>query len=355
MFPLLRLRSIDAPSILWAMKALILVLAGFLGITATAHVAVDEMAAAANKFAASLKPEQGEKALFKLKDDERQNWHFIPKARKGLTIQEMTEEQRQLAMKLLRSGLSDHGYRKATTVISLETILRELEGPNSRMTRDPELYYISIFGKPDPKGTWGWRVEGHHLSVNFTIVKGEYVAGTPSFFGSNPAEVKQGPSKGVRALAEEEDTGRQLVKALTAEQQEQAIFDKTAPKDILTMAERRVKALEQKGIVAAKLGAEQKRLLLRLIQAYVGRHRPDLANEDLRKIQEAGIDKIYFAWAGGTEKGEGHYYRVQGPTFLLEYDNTQNNANHIHAVWRDFENDFGEDLLKKHYRETPHP
>jgi uncharacterized protein DUF3500 len=337
------------------MKALILVLAGFLGITATAHVAVDEMAAAANKFTASLKPEQGEKALFKLKDEERQNWHFIPKARKGLTIKEMTEEQRQLAMKLLRSGLSSHGYGTATTVMSLETILKELEGPNSRIVRDPEMYYISIFGKPDPKGTWGWRVEGHHLSVNFTIVKGEYVAGTPSFLGSNPAEVKEGPRKGLRALAEEEDTGRQLIKALTPEQQEQAIFDKTAPKDIFTMAERRVKPLEQKGIAAARLNSEQKHMLMQLISAYVGRNRSELAKEDLRKIQEAGLDKVHFAWAGGTEKGDGHYYRVQGPTFLLEYDNTQNNANHIHAVWRDFESDFGEDLLKKHYQETPHP
>jgi hypothetical protein len=258
-------------------------------------------------------------------------------------------------MKLLRSGLSNHGYGTAMTVMSLETILKELEGPNSRMVRDPELYYISIFGKPDPKGTWGWRVEGHHLSVNFTIVKGEYVAGTPSFLGSNPAEVKEGPRKGLRALAEEEDTGRQLIKALTPEQREQAIFDKTAPKDIFTMAERRVKPLEQKGIAAAKLNGEQKHMLMQLIRAYVGRNRSELAKEDLRKIQEAGVDKIYFAWAGGTEKGDGHYYRVQGATFLLEYDNTQNNANHIHAVWRDFESDFGEDLLKKHYQETPHP
>lgn len=337
------------------MRALVLLLAILLATSATAHVAVDEMAAAANTFLESLQPGQAEKASFKLKDDERQNWHFIPKARKGLPIKEMTEEQRPLAMKLLRSGLSDHGYRKATTVISLETILRELEGPNSRMTRDPELYYLSIFGKPDAKGTWGWRVEGHHLSVNFTIVNGQYVAGTPSFFGSNPAEVRQGPHKGTRALADEEDTGRQLVKTLTAQQREQAIFDKTAPKDIFTMAERRVQPLEQKGIAAAKLDGEQKATLLRLIQAYLGRNRPDLAREDLRKIQEAGVDKIYFAWAGATEKGQGHYYRVQGPTFLLEYDNTQNNANHIHAVWRDFENDFGEDLLKKHYQETPHP
>lgn len=326
-----------------------------LAFSSNAHVAVDEMAAAASKFLAGLKPEQVEKASFKLKDEERQNWHFIPKARKGLALADMTEDQRKLATALLRSGLSNHGYGTANTIISLETILRELEGPNSRMVRDPGLYYFSIFGKPEPKGTWGWRVEGHHLSVNFTIVKGEHVAGTPSFFGSNPAEVRQGPRKGLRALAAEEDSGRKLIKALTDEQRAMAIFDKTAPKDIITMAERRVKPLEQKGIPAGRLNAEQKQLLMELIQAYVGRNRPEFAKEDLRKIQQAGTERIYFAWAGGTESGEGHYYRVQGPTFLLEYDNTQNNANHIHAVWRDFANDFGEDLLKKHYEETPHP
>ena len=183
------------------MKSLVSLIALSFFTTATmAHVAVDEMADAATKFLGSLKPEQAAKASYKLKDDERQNWHFIPKARNGLTIKDMTEDQRKLAMKLLRSGLSDHGYGKATNIMSLETILRELEGPNSRMTRDPELYYITVFGKPDAKGTWGWRVEGHHLSVNYTIVKGEYVAGTPSFFGTNPSEVKSGPRKGFRAL-----------------------------------------------------------------------------------------------------------------------------------------------------------
>jgi len=338
------------------MKALVYLVALLLFTTAAvAHVAVDEMADAATKFLGSLKSEQAAKASFKLKDDERQNWHFIPKARNGLPIKDMSEDQRKLAMKLLRSGLSDHGYGKATNIMSLETILRELEGPNGRMTRDPELYYISVFGKPDAKGTWGWRVEGHHLSVNYTIVKGEYVAGTPSFFGTNPAEVKSGPRQGLRALGDEEDRARELIKALGPEQREQAIFEKVALRDIVTMAEKRVKPLEQKGISAAKLNADQKQKLLALVKAYVERNRPELAKEDLRKINEAGIDKLSFAWAGGIEKGEGHYYRVQGPTFLLEYDNTQNNNNHIHAVYRDFENDFGEDLLRKHYQETPHP
>ncbi|MCI0744856.1 MAG: DUF3500 domain-containing protein, partial [Verrucomicrobia subdivision 3 bacterium] len=298
---------------------------------ASAHIAVDEMAAAAGDFLRSLEKEQAAKASFELKDGERHNWHYIPKERKGLTLKAMSDQQRRLAMKLLQSGLSHHGYNKATNIISLEAILKELEGPTGRMVRDPELYYISVFGKPDPKGTWGWRVEGHHLSLNFTIVKGEYVAGTPSFMGSNPAEVKSGPRKGVRVLAEEEDSGRQLVQALDAEQRKTAIFNATAPREIFTEAARKVKPLEQLGIPATRLNEKQKDMLMTLIKAYVERNRPEVAKEDLRKIRDAGVEKIFFAWAGGIEKGEGHYYRVQGPTFLLEYDNTQNNNNHIHA------------------------
>jgi len=167
--------------------------------------------------------------------------------------------------------------------------------------------------------------------------------------------VKAGPQKGLRILADEEDGGRNLVKALSDEQRKEAIFDKAAPREIFTEAQKRVKPLEALGIAAAKMNGDQKKLLMNLIKAYVERNRAELAKEDIRKIEQAGVDKILFAWAGGIEKGEGHYYRVQGPTFLLEYDNTQNNNNHIHAVWRDFENDFGEDLLRKHYRETPHP
>jgi hypothetical protein len=319
-----------------------------------AHVAGDEMAAAANKFLDALTPEQRSKATFELKTDERKNWHFIPKVRKGLTLKEMTPEQRVHAHALLQSGLSAHGYQKATNIISLEAILKQIEGPDGRMVRDGELYYFSIFGKPEPKGTWGWRVEGHHYSQNFTIVKGELFSGTPSFLGTNPAEVRQGPRKGLRILADDEDLGRVLVKSLNDEQRKTAIFDTKAPPDIITAAQPKIMPLETTGIAASKLTKEQSAQLQKLVQAYVTRLRGDLAEIDLQKIEKAGWAKVYFAWAGGIEKGEPHYYRVQGPTFLIEYDNTQNNANHIHAVWRDFDNDFGEDLLRKHYAETPH-
>jgi len=318
------------------------------------HVAADEMAGAASRFLASLDPGQQEKAALDWKSDERQNWHFIPKERKGLPLKEMTPAQRKLAFGLLASGLSTHGYATATNIMSLELVLADLEGAGRKFPRDPELYHFLVFGLPDPKGTWGWRVEGHHLSANFTIVKGEFMAGTPSFFGTNPAEVRKGPRKGLRVLAHEEDLARKLIHELNPDQRQVAILQTTAPKEIFTEARRKVQPLEKTGIEAGKLTTEQRALLMKVIQEYVERVRPDLAAADLKKIEQAGPEKILFAWAGGIEKGEGHYYRVQGPTFLLEYDNTQNDNNHIHAVWRDFDGDFGEDLLRKHYSETPH-
>ena len=319
-----------------------------------AHVAGEEMAAAANKFLESLTPEQQAKATFDFKNEERSNWFFIPKVRQGLTIKSMNPEQRKLAHALLRSGLSAHGYEKATNIMGLEPVLKDLEGTGGTMVRDWELYYFSIFGKPEAAGTWGWRVEGHHLSANFTVVKGELFSGTPNFMGTNPAEVRAGPRKGVRVLGEDEDLARALVKSLGEEQRKAVIFDKTAPKDVITGNKRKVMPLETAGLPASKLSKEHSAQLLNVVKVYVNRLRGDLAESDLKKIEKAGWDKVTFAWAGGTEKGDPHYYRVQGPTFLIEYDNTQNDANHVHAVWRDFDNDFGEDLLRKHYAEVPH-
>jgi hypothetical protein len=197
-------------------------------------------------------------------------------------------------------------------------------------------------------------VEGHHLSANFTVVKGEFVASTPSFLGSNPGEVRQGPRKGLRILAGEEDRARELVQSLNPDQRTMAIIETKAPKEILTEAKRRVQPLEGTGIPAARMTPQQRRLLIQVIEEYVNRVRPELAQVDMKKLRAAGEDKILFAWAGGLEKGDGHYYRVQGPTFLLEYDNTQNDNNHIHAVWRDFTGDFGEDILRQHYQAYPH-
>jgi hypothetical protein len=321
---------------------------------ARAHLAAEDMAERADHFLAALDEAQRAKAQLPFGDDERKNWHFVPKDRRGLPLKEMTDGQRRMAMALLRSALSEHGFRKATNIMSLEAILRDIEGTGGRVTRNSELYYLSVFGRPGSTDAWGWRIEGHHLSINIAVVGGSAVAVTPSFFGSNPAEVRAGPRQGLRVLAEEEDRARQLMRSFDAAQRALALASSNAPADIVTGAERKVSALEPVGISYTRLSLEQQALLLKLIRAYVHRFRPELADADLRKIQKAGMDQVRFAWFGSTEKGRKHYYRVQGPTFLLEYDNTQNDANHIHTVWRDFEDDFAEDLLRRHYEQTPH-
>lgn len=312
------------------------------------------MADGANKFLAALNPEQKAKAVFGFGDEQRFDFHFIPRDRKGVPLKDLDERQRKLALDFMKTGLGASGFRKAQTIISLEPVLRELEGPNRRFPRDPELYYFSVFGTPSAKAPWGWRVEGHHLSINFTVVKGELISNTPLFFGANPAEVRQGERKGLRALAEEEDKGRELVKALDAKQQSVALVDQKAPNDILTAFQRKANPLKPDGLSASQMTLKQKALLTRLIDEYLSRMPDDVSAERSKKLRQAGMNNVYFAWAGGFEKNDPHYYRVQGPTFLIEYDDTQNEANHIHSVWRDFNGDFGVDLLSAHYREVPH-
>jgi len=325
----------------------------FLGIGAPlhAHEASAEMAAAANNYLNALTPEEKAKGVFDFKDAERTNWHFIPRARKGLPIKEMTQEQRLLAHALLASGLSHRGYGKAVSIMSLEAVLAELEkgkGP----ARDPEMYFFSIFGKPGGNDPWGWRVEGHHLSLNFTANGATDPAMTPSFFGTNPGEVREGPRTGTRILGAEEELGRQLVKSLNEEQRKSAIILPEAPKDIINVPGRN--DTKPQGVPQSKMSPEQTALLTKLIHEYLDRHRPDVAGDEWAKIEKSGLGGVYFAWAGGLERGEPHYYRVQGNTFVLEYDNTQNGANHVHSVWREFGNDFGADILKAHY-EDAHP
>ncbi len=334
------------------MKNWIIILTALvLAVPASAHeeVAANEMAAAANALLVTLDAKQKETALFPFDGDHRHDWHFIPKERTGLLLKTMTPEQRLLANALLASGLSARGMIKVNTIRSLEQVLAELEGPDRRFPRDPELYFISIYGKPGPGKTWGWRFEGHHLSLSFTIVDGQHISATPSFFGTNPGLIKSGPRKGLQTADLEENLGRALVKSLNSNQLKKALIDVKAPSDVITLAERKVSPLKNEGIGWQELTGDQKEQLWMLVKVYVERARGEISEVDLLKIQSAGQDNLVFAWAGGLEVGEGHYYRIQGPTFLLEYDNTQNDANHVHAVYRDFEDDFGEDLLKKHY------
>jgi len=309
------------------------------------------MAEAAKNLLAALSPEQKSKAAFEFISEERVNFNFVPMPRKGLPIGEMTPAQRHLASALLNAPLSHRGYFKVTTIMSLEQILFDME--NQAPRRNAELYYVSLFGTPG-QDIWGFRFEGHHLSLNFTMRGDQVLATTPSFLGTNPAEVRSGPRAGLRVLAVEEDLGRKLVKSLDSKQSAVAIFSPDAPPDVLTSNKRKAWKLEPLGLAGNTLTKSQQETLAALIKEYLGRNRAEVADADWAKIQKAGWNKIHFAWAGGIEPSVGHYYRVQGETFLLEYDNTQNNANHIHAVWRDLENDFGDDLLKRHYEQTPH-
>lgn len=317
-----------------------------------ADTPAQEMAQAAGAFLASLTPAQKEQAVFEFKNDERLNWHFIPKERKGLPLKEMTPTQRHLAQALLSTALSQRGLMKAATIMSLEQILFDLEGAQRRFPRDPELYFVTVFGVPGGKEPWAWRWEGHHLALNFTVLNGEQVLGAPSFLGSNPAEVREGPRAGLKILGAEEALGRKLVLALNDEQRAVAIFSNTAPADIITGADRQARLLEPAGLPASRMNATQRDLLMQVVKEYAGRLRGELAAHDLRRIEALDPAKLSFAWAGPTAERAPHYYRVQGPHFLIEYDNTQNNANHVHAVWRDLENDFGGDALKRHYERS---
>jgi len=316
------------------------------------HVqAVSVMTETANRFLAALSSEQRANATFKFNDDERMNWHFIPKERKGLTLREMSPYQRHLASALLAAGLSQTGYIKAVTIMSLEDVLKALEN-DSGERRNPEKYHFTVFGTPSDTGTWGWRVEGHHLSQNYSVANGQVVDG-PSFFGSNPAEVQQGPRKGLRTLAGEDDLGFEVIHALNEAQQKIAIVDPKAYSDILTAASRKAALQGQpSGFPAAKMNARQFDALHALAELYASNLPNDLAERRVDQINRAGRS-VYFAWAGGIKPGDPHYYRVQTPSFLIEFDNTQDNVNHIHSVWRDFNGDFGGDLLKAHH-ETSH-
>ncbi len=306
------------------------------------------MARAAEAFINSLTSEQRAKAAFSLEDEQRFDWHFIPRPRKGIPFKELDAAQQRLGNALLASGLGQQGFIKAATIMSLDAVLREMESGGTTV-RDPELYYVSLFGDAASGNPWGWRDEGHHISLNFTIVAGKNIASTPAFFGANPAEVLLGPRKGLRALAAEEDLARALIKSLDDKQRAQALISDKAPSDILSTNARKAEPLKPAGLQTSRLGQKQQEILMELFREYASRHAPDLAAARLDRVRSSGLGNIFFAWAGGLEKGQAHYYRIQGSTFLIEYDNIQNNANHIHSVWRDFNGDFGLDLLGMHY------
>lgn len=311
----------------------------------------DTMAAAAQKFLATLTPELKAKAQLPFDSDDRSFWNYVPLERKGITLRMLDERQRSAAMDLLRTGLSEQGYKKAEVIRALEDVLRAME--SGRIVRDKELYYFTVYGEPREKGTWGWRYEGHHLSHNWTIVNGKAVASSPQFLGANPAEVREGAMKGSRPLAAEEDLAFALLNALDATQRTSAIVAPKAPNDMLTTNTREAAMQEDRGVSWKEMTAAQRKQFMALIEEHARTQTPALAQERLARLKTAGLDQVKFAWMGSAERSEaGHYYRIQGPTFLVEFDNTQNRANHIHQVWRDFKGDFGRDLLAEHYKQA---
>ena len=324
--------------------------------TRAASVSTD-MAKAANTLLASLDEKQKLKATFTFDGDARTYWHFIPAEmlkgghRKGLQIKEMTDPQRKLTHALLKTVLSEGGHTKVRNIMFLEDILFVLEGKGRRFVRDSEAYHVLVFGKPGDKGAWGWRFEGHHLSLNYTIGNGKLTV-VPSFWGSNPAVSDFGPGRRLVALKVEENLARKLRLSLGEKQIKKAVIADQALRDILTAALPAVNVLEQTGVAYSDLSEANQKLLIALIKEYINRHRAVVAKEDWAKIQKSGLETIRFAWAGSTKRFEPHYYRVQGPSFLLEYANTQNGANHVHATWRDFKGDFGRDLLREHVRKN---
>ena len=325
---------------------------GFVLVGQTAGPA-DTMQTAAQRFLGVLSPELKAKAQLPFDDSDRTTWNYVPIERKGVPLKMLDEKQRRVAMDLLRTGLSEKGYKKAEAIRALEDVLRAME--SGKIVRDPELYFFTIYGEPRATGTWGWRYEGHHLSQNWTIVNGKAIASSPQFVGANPAEVRDGALKGSRPLAAEEDLAFALLNALDEQQRGTAVIDAKAPNDILTTNTKEAAIQEDRGLAWREMNAAQREQLMALIEEHAHMQAPSLAEERLARLRKAGLDSVRFAWMGARERGQtGHYYRIQGPTFLIEFDNTQNRANHIHQVWREFKGDFGRDLLAEHYRQTPH-
>lgn len=315
------------------------------------------MSGAAIKFLQTLSQAQKEKAQFSFDAQERFNWNYIPKSRKGIALGELNEDQRKAAMALLHTGLSDTGYAKATAIMALEAVLREAEGrAGNDDYRDPGKYFFSVFGNPATDSIWGWRLEGHHISFNFSTKDNRLVSGTPGFLGANPAIVLSGPEKGKQILKDETELGFALLHSLGTEQMEKAFIATAAPGEIITGASRKAMISDPKGILYSELNSEQQKDFLQLLSIYIHRYTPVFAMEMMHEIEHAGLARLRFAWAGSRDPAPGNpnYYRIQGPTIIIEYDNTQNNANHVHTVVRDLEHDFGGDELLKHYQQSHH-
>lgn len=321
-------------------------------------VFAQHLAAAAERYLSTLDSAQRIKTLYPFDSEERFNFHYFPiNDRKGLPLDEMSAAQQSAAFELMRTSVSNTTIRKVREIIALEEVLKELEQrkPEDHF-RDPGKYYLAVFGIPSDSTIWGWRFEGHHVSFHFSAADNKLVSGTPAFLGANPAVVPSGPHKGQEVLKEERVWAFDLLHHLSAAQLSKALIDTAAPGEIITGISRKAMISHPQGILYTELSKLQQQQLLKLISLYVHRYKSDFAANMLSEIQKAGLDSLRFAWAGHTQPGIGHphYYRIQGPTIIIEYDNTQNNANHVHTVARDLLHDYGGDLLLEHYHSGHH-
>jgi hypothetical protein len=315
--------------------------------------ATGEAEAAATEFLAALPADLRAKASFPFDSDQRTSWFFVPRERSGVSVLMLDDPQSELLGPLLATALSPEGLLTTRGVIKHENVLRRIEtaaGVGNASRRDPGLYFTSVFGKPSTATPWSWRFEGHHLSINVTQLPGQPPLVAPVFIGANPARVPDGAEAGFRLLAAEEDLARELMTSLAEARRKIALINDTAYPDIITGNDPEVRPLAAEGLAAADMSAAEQQQLRRLIEVYTARLTPASARDILARMERAGFGKVRFAWAGSIETGQKHYYRVHGPTLLIEYDNTQNDANHIHTVFRDLERDFGGDALRRHLR-----
>jgi hypothetical protein len=320
------------------------------------EVAVAEVAAATKEFLGTLPPAQLKKAAVSLTDGERTQWAFVPGLYAGVTFGELNDVSTKAAHKLLHTVLSARGYGKTTAIMQLENVLHEIEsaGGKDASHRDPGRYTLLVFGEPAAEGTFALRLQGHHVSLQFACSKGHLVGHTPAFLGTNPHELRGGKDAGKRVLGAEEDLARALLLLCDDKQRLTAIIAAEAPPDVFLGPSKPPSALGARaGLPVRAMGPGQREVLWRLIEEYAHNLRGEFADAELRHLKSE-FDGMYFAWAGGTEHGQGHYYRIHGEHFAIEYDNTQNDANHVHTVWRDFEHDFGGDALGEHYAEHRH-
>ena len=321
-----------------------------MAVQSTHAAAVSQMTEACSNFLNSLNSDQKAKTVYSYLDGERIFWYYPPLNRHGLPLREMDAKQRQLAYAVMASGLTDKSYEQAKLIIEHEDILGPLEVEQDKVTflRDTERYYFTIFGEPGGSDPWGWRVEGHHVCLNYSIWNDKVIAVTPFFFGANPAEVRKGPKNGLRILGDREDLAFELMESLDAGQQSKAIIYDEAPLDILTYNSSKVSLPREEGLPASRMSGTQQEMLMALVTLYVSQVRSDVAQERLDAFKTDGIDGIHLAWAGPVDKSKAHYYRLHGGDFLVEFDNRQDGANHIHSVYRDVENDFASDVLRQH-------